>query len=103
MINIVTKKQIYELSRKASQERQRQRKINKSKWITEKPKLFEYESINKAVDVFVREDPQCPFPFHEEDWYHQGYYLKSFIIYLNDFFERFKLPFKVNQLPQEEH
>lgn len=73
-------------------------RINETKWKTKNPKLFEYDSINKVVDLFVREDLECPFPFHEEDWYHQGYYLKSFIIYLNVFFERFKLPYKVNQL-----
>ena len=60
--------------------------IDKSEWVIKNPKLFEYDSKNKAVDVFVRQDPQCPFPFHKDDWYHQGFYLNEFVLYLNDFF-----------------
>jgi len=61
----------------------------------EKPKLFEYDKNNDIVDVFVRRDPDCSFPFHEDDWYHQGFYLREFIIYLNDFFERYDLQYKI--------
>lgn len=61
----------------------------------ENPKLFEYDKKNGIVDVFVRKDPDCPFPFHLDDWYHQGFYLREFIIYLNDFFERYDLPHEV--------
>ena len=61
----------------------------------EKPKLFEYDKNNDIVDVFVRRDPYCPFPFHKDDWYHQGFYLREFIIYLNDFFEKYDLPYEV--------
>ena len=72
-------------------------KIDKSEWKTKKPKLFEYDSNNRngVVDIFVRQDPGCPFPFHEEDWYHQGFYLESFVLFLNDFFKRYKLNYRV--------
>ena len=69
------------------------KEIDKSEWKTKDPKMFEYDSINKVVDIFVRKDDRCPFPFHEEDWYHQGQYLKDFIIMLKLFFERHDLPF----------
>ena len=69
--------------------------IDKSEWVTENPKLFEYDSKNQAVDVFVREDPRCPFPFHEEDWYHQGFWFKDFLKELNTFFRRNYLPYRV--------
>ncbi len=52
-----------------------------------KPKLFEYDKENKIVDIFVRKDPDCPFPFHENDWYHQGFYLDNFLIFLGIFLE----------------
>ena len=71
------------------------KKIDKSEWKTEKPKILEYDSKNNIIDFFVREDPDCPFPFHEEDWYHQGFYLENFIIYLKSFFKRAKLPYEV--------
>lgn len=67
-----------------------------SEWKLQNPKLFEYDSVNKIVDIFVKADLTCPFPFHIDDWFHQGFYLKNFIVYLNDFFERYKLPYKVN-------
>lgn len=67
--------------------------IDKSDWKTEKPKMFEYDSKNNIVDIFVREDLKCPFPFHEEDWYHQGLYLESFVIYIRDLFDRHDLPY----------
>lgn len=76
-------------------------KIDKTDWKTKKPKLFEYDRINNIVDVFVRQDPMCPFPFHEEDWYHQGWYLKHFIMFLNDFFERSDLPFQIKYIGNE--
>lgn len=71
------------------------KKIDKSEWKTKKPKLFEYDSKNGVVDIFVRQDPGCPFPFHKDDWYHQGFYLKSFITYLRDFFRRNNIDYKV--------
>ncbi len=69
--------------------------IDKSEWKTKDPKLFEYDSKNGIVDIFVKEDPICPFPFHEGDWYHQGFYLTSFIRYLKDFFRRNNIDYKV--------
>ena len=69
--------------------------IDKSEWKTKKPKLFEFDSKNGIVDIFVKQDPDCPFPFHEEDWYHQGFYLHYFMIYLKLFLERHNLPYKV--------
>ena len=70
-------------------------KIDKSEWKTKNPRLFEYDSKNEIVDIFLRKDPKCPFPFHEEDWWHQGFYIVGFIMFLNDFFERYKLPYTV--------
>ncbi len=72
--------------------------IDKSEWKTKDPKLFEYDSKNGIVDVFVKEDPRCPFPFHEGDWWHQGFYLQSFITYLKLFFERHDLPYKLGKI-----
>jgi len=69
--------------------------IDKSEWKTKNPKMFEYDSNNNIVDVFVRKDDRCPFPFHEEDWWHQGLYLEEFRLYLNLFFERYDLPYRV--------
>lgn len=62
--------------------------IDKSEWKTKNPFLFEYDSKNKVVDVFVRQDPRCPFPFHEEDWWHQGFYLEDFVLRVKEFFKR---------------
>ena len=70
-------------------------KIDKSEWKTKNPRPFEYDPINNIVDIFVRQDPRCPFPFHEEDWWHQGFYLSNFLIYLNIFFKRYNLDYKV--------
>ena len=70
-------------------------KIDKSEWKTVNPRLFEYDSKNEIVDIFVRNDLTCPFPFHRYDWYHQGFYIKGFIMFLNDFFERYNLPYTV--------
>lgn len=70
-------------------------KIDKSEWKTKNPKLFEYDSKNDIIDVFVKQDPRCPFPFHEEDWWHQGFYLWNFVDILNFFFKRNKLPYTV--------
>ncbi|MHA1408777.1 MAG: hypothetical protein ACTSQY_00415 [Candidatus Odinarchaeia archaeon] len=58
-----------------------------------KPRLFEYDDKNKIVDVFIRRDPDCPFPFHDDDWYHQGFYLDEFISYLEHFFEENDIPY----------
>lgn len=71
--------------------------INKSEWKTKNPKLFEYDSNNGngIVDIFIKQDQACPFPFHEEDWWHQGFYLENFITYLRDFFKRYNLPYTV--------
>ena len=68
---------------------------NNEDWKTKDPKMFEYDSNNNIVDVFVRKDPDCPFPFHEEDWWHQGLYFEEFRLYLNLFFERYDLPYRV--------
>ena len=59
------------------------------------PKLFEYDPENKIVDIFIKKDPTCPYPFHEEDWYHQGFYLNEFILFVNDFFRRYGLLFEI--------
>ena len=59
-------------------------------------KLFEYDKENKIVDIHIRKDPDCPYPFHLEDWYHQGFYLTEFIIYLKDFFQRNDLSYKIS-------
>ncbi len=74
--------------------------IDISEWKTKKPKILEYDSKNNIVDLFVREDPDCPFPFHEEDWYHQGFYLENFIIYLKSFFKRTKLQYEIRKIPE---
>lgn len=66
-----------------------------SEWKTENPKLFEYDSKNKIVDIFVKADLTCPFPFHKDDWYHQGFHLTSFLIYVNDLFERNDLDYEI--------
>jgi len=78
------------------------KEIDKSEWKTKNPKLFEYDSNNGngIVDIFVKEEPGCPFPFHKDDWYHQGFYLINFITYLNDFFERYNLQYKVRKIPE---
>jgi hypothetical protein len=68
----------------------------------DKPKLFEFDPKNDIVDVFVYKDYHCPYPFtvtntrsENDKWFHQGFFLKNFIIYLNDFFERNNLKYKV--------
>lgn len=66
--------------------------------IHKNPKLFEYDDTEDIVDVFIKEDKKCPYPFTNKEWYHQGFYLKNFILYLNDFFERYDLPYKINQI-----
>jgi len=63
--------------------------------IHNKPKLFEYDDSEGIVDIFIKEDPQCPYPFSNGEWYHQGFYMNEFIIYLNDFFSRYKLPYNI--------
>ena len=72
------------------------------KYHGDKPKLFEYDETEDIVDVFVYRDYRCPYPYtitntrnNSDIWVHQGFYLKNFIIYLNDFFERNKLPFEI--------
>ncbi|KKL60142.1 hypothetical protein LCGC14_2208240 [marine sediment metagenome] len=65
-----------------------EKEIDKSEWKTKNPKFLEYDSKNKIVDVFVKQDPQCPFPFHEEDWWHQGWSLEYFILIVKEFFRR---------------
>jgi len=62
--------------------------IDKSEWVTENPKVFEYDSKNKAVDVFVRPDLRCPFPFHKDDWFHQGFFLNDFVSMIKQFFHK---------------
>ena len=64
------------------------KEIDKSEWKTKNPLLFEYDSKNDIVDIFVRQDPQCPFPFHEGDWWHQGWFLEHFILIVKEFFRR---------------
>lgn len=59
------------------------------------PKLFEYDETEEIVDVFVKKDPDCPYPYHEDDCYHQGFYLENFIIFLNLFFVENDLPYIV--------
>ena len=61
------------------------KEIDKSEWKTKNPKLFEYDSKNKIVDIFVKQDPDCPFPFHKDDWYHQGFYKEEFIRIVDEF------------------
>ena len=46
------------------------------------PKLFEFDSKNKVIDVFVRPDPECPFPFTNGDWFHQGFDIEEFVEFL---------------------
>jgi len=69
--------------------------IDKSEWKVDNPKVFEYDSKNDIVDVFIREDPRCPFPFHWGDWYHQGFYLWNFIDIMKFFFEKNNLPYEI--------
>lgn len=63
--------------------------------VKKNPKPIEYDDTGGIVDIFVRRDPECPYPFHEDDWYHQGFYLKEFVRMLNRFFERNKLNYRV--------
>jgi hypothetical protein len=63
--------------------------------IKKDPKVFEYDDTEDIVDIFVREDPEYPYPFHFDDWYHQGFSFKSFLLYIDDFFKKNKLPYKV--------
>ena len=65
--------------------------------IHKKPRLFEFDETEGIVDIFVKKDPRCPYPFHKDDWWHQGFYLWNFIDILNDFFERNDIPYKVVQ------
>ena len=55
--------------------------------IKKNPKLFEYDKLNKIVDIFIRKDPNCPYPFHAKDWYHQGFDLDNFLIFVSLFLE----------------
>lgn len=59
--------------------------------------MFEYDETEDIVDIFVKKDPICPYPFTNKEWYHQGFYLLNFLTYLNDFFERNNLPYKVER------
>ena len=65
-----------------------------------KPKLFEYDGENKIVDIFVRNDPDCPIAFSvtntDDIWYRQGFYLTEFIEYLRQFFHLNGLPYKID-------
>ena len=65
----------------------------------DQPKLFEFDPKNNIVDVFVYRDPDCPYPFTitntENVWYHQGFYLKEFLIILEVFLEKNNLPYKI--------
>jgi hypothetical protein len=63
--------------------------------IHKNPKLFEFDETEEIVDVFVKEDLECPYPFTNGEWYHQGFYLSNFIIFVNDLFERNNLPYEV--------
>jgi len=62
------------------------------------PGVLEFDEKNQVIDLFVREDKDCPFPFHENDWYHQGFTIREFIIILREFFEKHKLPFVVEEV-----
>lgn len=64
--------------------------------IHDKPKVLEYDETEGIVDVFVQEDPDCPYPFQQDGKYHQGFYLSEFINMINRFFERNELPYKVS-------
>jgi hypothetical protein len=73
----------------------------------DKPKLLEYDPKNDIVDIFIYRDPNCPYPYtitntrdDSDIWKHQGFYLKNFIIYLKDFFERNNLPYKVKKIEE---
>lgn len=66
------------------------------------PKLFEYDETEGIVDIFVKQDPKCPYPFTNGKLYHQGFPLKQFLIYLNDFFERSGLEYKVMEVIKNE-
>lgn len=63
------------------------------------PRLLEYDPKNKIIDVFVYRDPGCPYPYTttntDDPWHHQGFYLKNFLIYLEQFFEENNLPYEV--------
>jgi hypothetical protein len=65
--------------------------------IHKNPKLLEYDETERIVDIFVKKDSHCPYPFTNGEWWHQGFYLQNFILYLNLFFEENKLPYKVKK------
>lgn len=65
--------------------------MSKKFTVPKNPGFFEYDRDNNIVDIFVRKDPECPFPFHKDDWYHQG-------LYFDEFVTRVKLFFKQNDL-----
>jgi hypothetical protein len=69
--------------------------------IHKNPKLLEFDDTEGIIDIFVKKDPNCPYPFTNGEWYHQGFLLKNFIIYLKDFFERNNLPYKVGECEAE--
>lgn len=63
--------------------------------IHENPRVLEYDETEGIVDVFIQDDPGCPYPFEQDGKYHQGFYLEDFIKMLNRFFERNGLPYEV--------
>lgn len=63
--------------------------------IKEDPNLFEYDEKNRIVDIFVKKDPDCPHPFTNGEWWHQGFYLEEFAIILDIFFQKNRLPYSI--------
>ena len=66
------------------------------------PQLFEFDSKNKIVDVFVYRDPDCPYPYtitntrnDSNIWTHQGFYLNEFMMILDVFLRKNNLPFEI--------
>ena len=63
------------------------------------PKLFEYDPINKIVDVFVYRDPDCPYPYTttntDDPWHHQGFYKGEFIRIIDELFKKNDLPYRI--------
>lgn len=52
--------------------------------IHKNPRVFEYDETEGIIDIFVRKDPNCPYPFHEDDWYHEGFTVEEFFDALQD-------------------
>lgn len=67
-----------------------------------KKNAFEYDAENEILDIHVREDPDCPYPFHEDDWYHQGFYFNEFIEYVNAALKRANVSRRVVETTEEQ-